>query len=233
MSKRNKMKRLIIALSTRLFFMSCGQFSGNEKKEIETVLALDEGNAIEKNGVYLIPIINEVAEKPLKLKAEVQEGNVLTLQFDLKLEPDEQLHFTINNGPIRKAKGPEIAVELLEGNNVIFVCLSNTIGVSSTYWVKNYFYGEGSGSFDESQTHLFQHLTANEKGIVVDYQIMNWKKGNTAVLQLDTFGYELMSNTPYLLKSKQAVRLELLNSKGDLVDGPFNDTGVIRVGGEE
>ncbi|MDC1452018.1 hypothetical protein N8371_06395 [Vicingaceae bacterium] len=227
------MKQLIIALYTSLFFLYCGEFSGNEKKEIQTVLALDEGNAIEKNGVYLIPIINEVAEKPLKLKAEVQEGNVLTLQFDLKLEPGEQLHFTINNGSVSKAKESEIAVELLEGNNVIFVCLSNTIGVSSTYWIKNYFNGEGSGSFNESQTHLFQHLIANGEGIVVDYQIMNREEGNIAVLQLDSVGYILMPKTPYLLKSKQAVRLELLNSEGDFVDGPFNDTGVIRVGGEE
>ena len=173
MSKRNKMKRLIIALYASLFFLSCGEFSLNEKKEIESVLALDVEHAIRKNGISLVPIINKVAEKPIKLKTEIQEGNELTLQFDLDLEPDEKLHYTINNGPVNKAKGSDITLELLEGNNVIFVCLSNMVGVSSTYWVKNYFNRKGAGSFDESKTHLFQNFTATSEGIVVDYKIMN------------------------------------------------------------
>jgi len=229
MSKRNKMKRLIIALYASLFFLSCGEFSLNEKKEIESVLALDVEHAIRKNGISLVPIINKVAEKPIKLKTEVQEGNELTLQFDLDLEPDEKLHYTINNGPVNKAKGSDITLELLEGNNVIFVCLSNTVGVSSTYWVKNYFNGKGAGSFDESKTHLFQHFTATSEGIVVDYKIMNPLNGLTVALRLDSVGYLLTPNITYLLQRNQSFRLELLNADGEFVDGPFNDTGAMRL----
>ena len=183
----------------------------------------------EKNGISLVPIINKVAEKPIKLKTEIQEGNELTLQFDLDLEPDEKLHYTINNGPVNKAKGSDITLELLEGNNVIFVCLSNMVGVSSTYWVKNYFNRKGAGSFDESKTHLFQNFTATSEGIVVDYKIMNPLNGLTVALRLDSVGYLLTPNITYLLQRNQSVRLELLNADGEFVDGPFNDTGAMRL----
>ena len=122
MSKLNELKRLLTVLCVGLALFSCV----NEKKEIETVLALDEEHSIVKNGISLIPILNQVAEKQLKLKSDSQEGDMLKLEFEIDLEGDEELHYSINNGNVSIVKEELLELDLLEGNNVIFVCLLPT-----------------------------------------------------------------------------------------------------------
>lgn len=225
MPKIFEMKRLLILLFLCFTLFSCV----NEKKEIEAVLVLDEEHSIGENGISLVPIVNKVEEKELKLKSDSQEGTTLKLEFEVELETDEELHYSINNGNVERSKDAPIELELLEGNNVVFVCISNGVGVSSTFWVKNYFVGEGVGSFERNESHLFQNFIRLNDGIVIDYQIMNEKPGFQAVLQLDSIRYLLTPNITYLLSEKREVRLILLNGEGDLIDGPFNDTGVISV----
>ena len=58
---------------------------------------------------------------------------------------------------------------------------------------------------------------------------MNPLNGLTVALRLDSVGYLLTPNITYLLQRNQSVRLELLNADGEFVDGPFNDTGAMRL----
>tara|TARA_B110000046_G_scaffold23553_1_gene22472 strand:- start:2490 stop:3176 length:687 start_codon:yes stop_codon:yes gene_type:complete len=223
MSKLNELKRLLTVLCVGLALFSCV----NEKKEIETVLALDEEHSIVKNGISLIPILNQVAEKQLKLKSDSQEGDMLKLEFEIDLEGDEELHYSINNGNVSIVKEELLELDLLEGNNVIFVCLSNSNGVSSSFWVKNYYIGDGEGSFEASQPHLFQNLITKEEGIVVDYQIMNESEDASVAMQIDSLSFTLAPNATYLLKRNTPLRLQLFDLDGEPIDGPFNDTGLI------
>ena len=223
------MKRFLVLAMLSVSLFSCGESTTNKNEEARIILELDSKHAIRGNGISLLPILNKLAAKNLKLKGEMQKDNTLKLEFDVKLEAEEELHYTINNGEVFHSENNRFELQLLEGNNVVFVCLSAATGIGSTFWVKNYFVGKGQGSFDRTGPHLFQHITENEKGLVVDYRIMNGQEGFTTVLQIDNVGYLLRSNTTYLLQGKQPVRLQLLGVEGDLVSGPFNDTGVIRL----
>lgn len=223
------MKRFLIVTILIASLFSCEESATNKKEESGVILELDTEHVIRGNGVSLIPIVNKVAGKEVKLKGEMQKDNTLKLEFNVELEAEEELHCTINNGEVFKSENNRLELELLEGNNVVFVCLSNAAGIGSNFWVKNYFIGEGQGSFDRTDSHLFQHITENGKGLIIDYRIMNKEEGFYVVLQFDSLGYLLTPNITYLLQGKQPVRLQLMNSDGELIGGPFNDTGVIGV----
>lgn len=217
----------LFSFLTFLLF-SCGEISTADKTE-KIVLELDSSKVIQVGSAQLYPILNKKSVGQLLLKIEKQDGSKLEVDFDVDLGPNERLQYSVNNGGVHVTEDNQIKLELLEGNNVVFVCLTNAVGVSSSSWVRNYYVGEGKGSFDSTATHLFQNNSKINDGLVLDYYQMNQAEGKGVEVKLtvDTTSVVLPINQPYLIKNGTNLRIQLVNLEGNLIEGPFNDSGLI------
>lgn len=154
----------------------------------------------------------------------------------------QHIHFILNNAPYRAEYEPEFEAELMEGNNVVLAFLSRSYHESikhqSAYIFKNFSIGESAFQFDENAPHLFYSRPKGEyegeytEKILVDFFLLNTtlsEDGNKVRLSIDEETFILTNWQSYfvegLSKGKHTFRLELLDAKGELIDGPFNDSG--------
>jgi len=155
----------------------------------------------------------------------------------------QHLHFILNNAPYRAEYSPQFKAELSEGNNVVLAFLSRSfhesIKTQSAYVLKNFVIGDPFFEFDENAPHLFysrpkgQYKGAETKNILLDFYLINTelsKDGNQVRLSIDNTQFMLPHWQAYfvqgLSKGKHDFRIELLDANGQLIEGPFNNSGV-------
>jgi hypothetical protein len=109
----------------------------------------------------------------------------------------------------------------------------------SAYVLKNYPIGESSADFDSKAPHLFYsrpkgvYSGKDAKRILVDFYLLNTSlsaEGNQLELTIDAETFTLSSWQPYfvegLAEGEHQFRIRLIDEKGNVVPGPFNDSGV-------
>tara|TARA_B100000965_G_C19582408_1_gene754216 strand:+ start:721 stop:1554 length:834 start_codon:yes stop_codon:yes gene_type:complete len=157
-------------------------------------------------------------------------------------EKGQHIHFVLNNAPYEAHYEPNIESTLLEGNNVVLAFLSRSYHESikhkNAFVLKNIALGENAGAFDESAPHLFysrpkgEYVGDDTKRILLDFYLVN------ANLQADNYQVRvLIDDEEFVLDSWQAYfveglsmgehtfRIQLIDQEGNLVPGPFNDSG--------
>ena len=223
-------------------------FSCSESASLEERLAvqLENDGVLKQGSIQVTPVKykKEFALEELTLKREEvkQVEGKLNLQFKEELPKGYEIHYSVNNGPLIISKTDEIELEILEGNNVVlaFLSLANGLRIPNdkAVFLKNYILGEGQQrDVTETGVHLFHHLSnhSDSSGMFLDFYAKNVMEGSNYFVRViaDQNQFDLPLNKAFLLegltKENHGIRIQLVDKNGTVVDGPFNDTGVIRV----
>jgi hypothetical protein len=154
----------------------------------------------------------------------------------------QHIHFIVNNGPYAAHYEPEIDGELMEGNNVVLAFLSRSyhesIKTKGAHVLTNYVIGEVEDEFDPTAEHLFysrpkgSYTGTDAQRILLDFYLINTKlsaNGNKVRATIDGKVFVLPKWAPYFVEGlemgEHSFRIELIDAAGNVVEGPFNDSG--------
>lgn len=154
----------------------------------------------------------------------------------------QHIHFILNNAPYQAHYQPEFKAELMEGNNVVLAFLSRSyhesIKQENAFILKNFPIGENVAPFDVTAKHLFYsrpkgtYEGADTKRILLDFFLVNTElseEGYKVKAMIDDEEFILNSWQPYFVEGlsmgEHAFRIQLIDANGEVVSGPFNDSG--------
>ena len=228
------MRNFIICLFLSLFIFSCD----NTTKITLTKL---EGSPAYENAKLEVDSI-AFKEKDYSFKFDVFDYNLgeqteKEFSFDLANSGKGQhIHFIVNNGPYSAYYSSEFNKKLEDGNNVILAFLSRSYHES----VKNpnaFFLtqiGEGD-KIDLSKEFLFYsrpkgiYTGTDTEKLLLDFYLVNTSispAGNKVRATIQGVEFIIDEWVPYYIeglpKGEISIKLELINSEGDLIQSPFN-----------
>tara|TARA_B100001057_G_scaffold500923_1_gene618881 strand:+ start:4145 stop:4894 length:750 start_codon:yes stop_codon:yes gene_type:complete len=170
---------------------------------------------------------------------EYNLGDQTLKNFNYELansEKGQHIHLIINNGPYFAKYTTDFTQKLQEGNNVILAFLSRSYHES----VKNpnaYFFTQigNNEKIDLNNEFLFYSRPKGTyegeatKKLLLDFYLINTQispKGNKVRLTIDNKEFLIDEWVPYyiegLKKGEISIKLELINSNGELIKSPFN-----------
>jgi hypothetical protein len=152
----------------------------------------------------------------------------------------QHIHLITNNGPYKALYEASITQPFSEGEHVVLAFLSRSYHESvksqSTHTLRVFRSSGTPTQFDMNGQHLFYsrpkgtYSLAEAKNIMVDFYLINTKlsdEGNSVELTLNGHKTRLYAWEPVIIsglpKGKHKVSLRLLNKRGQLIDGPFNE----------
>lgn len=237
------MKLLLSSVIVALFLFSC---SGSSSNEEELRVDLVEG-IIQTKGPFQLAQVKykeqyELAQLTLKDAQLNEDDQTLILRFNEEPPEAYEIRYTVNNGRLKQSRSSELKVELLEGNNVVlaFLALSNGLRIPNprAVYLENYSIGlNESSEVTKTGVHLFHNLsnTADSAAFYLDFYAENVPEGSNYFARLIADGntFNVPLNKAYKLngmtKEYHNLRIQLVDGAGAVVNGPFNDTGVISV----
>ena len=154
----------------------------------------------------------------------------------------QYIGFLLNNGEIEKVRQDSFQTQLFSGNNVITAFLCTSYGVSfkekTALFLKDYSIGGTPVTFNAKGKHLFYNIPSGTfvgqeaKKVVLDFYLANTKlsqNGDKVRATIDGTEFLLPRWCPYIIEGlkagKNTIRLELVDKNGNLIAGPFNDSG--------
>ena len=228
------MRYFIVCLFLSLFIFSCDNTS-------KITLTKLEGSPAYENAKLEIDTI-AFQEQEYSFKFNVLDYNLgeqteKEFSFDLANSGKGQhIHFIVNNGPYSAYYSNEFNKKLEEGNNVILAFLSRSYHES----VKNpnaFFLtqiGEGD-KIDLSKEFLFfsrpkgTYTGTDTERLLLDFYLINNSispTGNKVRATIQGAEFIIDEWVPYYIqglpKGEISIKLELINSEGDLIQTPFN-----------
>ena len=228
------MRYFIVCLFLSLFIFSCDNTS-------KITLTKLEGSPAYENAKLEIDTI-AFKEQEYSFKFNVLDYNLgeqteKEFSFDLANSGKGQhIHFIVNNGPYSAYYSNEFNKNLEQGNNVILAFLSRSYHES----VKNpnaFFLtqiGEGD-KIDLSKEFLFfsrpkgTYTGTDTERLLLDFYLINNSispTGNKVRATIQGAEFIIDEWVPYYIqglpKGEISIKLELINSEGDLIQTPFN-----------
>lgn len=209
-------------------------------------------DTIEKEGIRLIslpPMQDSKAVLDFSPTESKELGSgINSFQFSAENyqleEGGSSLQLILNNEALAPVYESPLDVELAEGNNVLLAFLTDAEGRSvkeaNSFYFQNLEIGERLFPFDLSAPHLIYHQPRGEfltsDRVLVDFYLLNaaLKEGELNVLvSIDDLEFRLASWQAYQIEGLESgehtVRLQLIDRKGEVVFGPFNDSGARRI----
>ena len=181
-----------------------------------------------KEGIQLLQLkVVDENSRPLERSEDLKVGLLINNEFQ-GIKSLDDLNFEVN---------------LLYGNNVVFAYiideLENSIKSPSAAVLKNFYIGSEEGSFDENSAHLFyikpvkENLTKTTEDLQLDFYLFNAPLGDSEYMvkfSIDSEVFYIDSWQGYLIKGlskgKHHLRVQLIDKKGNVVLGPFNDSAL-------
>ena len=131
----------------------------------------------------------------------------------------------------------------MEGNNVVLAFLSKSfhesVKTKTAFFFENFYLGEGESSFDKTAQHLFYsrpkgvYRKSKAGKILVDFYLLNTflaEDGNKVKLTIDEVDFLIPHWNAYFVEGLSVgvhnFRIQLIDKDGELIDGPFNDSGI-------
>lgn len=237
------MKRLTTAFCFFILLNSCTEVvSLEERLNVE----LDPDAIQQKGPLSVVAVVykQEYTLEKLTLKKEafLKKTNLLNLHFEEKLPQGYKIRYSVNNGEVLMSESADMEVQLLKGNNVVlvFLALANGLRIphKEAVYVKNHFVGEEEqGDVTESGIHLFHNVSSqvDSSAFYLDFYAKNVPEESNYFARVIADGnqFNVPLNKAFKLngvtKEHHNVRIQLVDGNGKVVDGPFNDTGVISV----
>lgn len=174
-------------------------------------------------------------ESTLTLTNTSFKEGINILQFNIENNQNYNITTIQNNYTIATHPSTKIEQEFLSGNNVFlaFLTYENNLGIktNNATILKNIVLND-EALFDEKQAHLFYYLPQNNIPIL-DFCLVNTslsKNGNkvkvtfngTTSIVVDKWASYQING---LTETENTIRIELIDKAGNLIPGPFNDSG--------
>lgn len=154
----------------------------------------------------------------------------------------QHIHFIVNNAPYQAKYDPSFDAKLEEGNNVVLAFLSKSfhesVKTETAYYFNNFYVGEGESGFDLNAPHLFysrpkgEYKAEKAKQLLFDFYLINTElsaNGNKVKLSIDGNEFMIPEWKAYFVEGlsvgEHTFRIQLVDEKGNLIEGPFNDSG--------
>ena len=154
----------------------------------------------------------------------------------------QHIHYILNNQPYKAKYEAMFEEELAEGDNVLLAFLSRSYHESvkngKAHVLVNLKVGEGGSDFDENGEHMFysrpkgSYSLAESNRFLLDFFLVNVnleEKGYKVRATIDGAVFELSTWKPYFIEGLAAgehtCHIQLIDGGGNVVAGPFNDSG--------
>lgn len=214
--------------------------SSKENKETSLIIEQkidDEIAQFSADGITLTEIkpTKNNSESVLTLTNTSFKEGINILQFNIENNQNYNITTIQNNYTIATHATTKIEQEFLAGNNVFLAFLSdeNKLGIKTNKAIllQNIVLND-EALFDDKQAHLFYYLPQNNVPIL-DFCLVNTtlnKNGNKVKVTINNkttlfidkwASYQIDG----LTKNENTIRIELIDNKGKLIPGPFNDSG--------
>lgn len=229
----------LILFSGIVFGFSCVNRNNNQNTEevVEGKQIAEPITVTDSVKEFRISELELSCESPLLYTVSKKSDNIFVFSKNKK-EEEGFAFFSINNDYFN-AITHDAPFVLQQGNNVLlaFSCLPNGVSCKNknSCFFKNYILGEDLGLFNEKQEHLFYYLpkdTVNAENVILDFYLMNAslnKNGNKVRATIDGMEFLIEKWAAYniegLEQGTHTIRLELIDKEGNLIPGPFNDSG--------
>jgi hypothetical protein len=158
-------------------------------------------------------------------------------------EQGQHIHYILNNAPYTAHYEPFVEAELTEGKHFLLSFLSRSFHESikngTAYIAKQVNVGNATGEdFDMSAPHLFysrpkgKYVGHDTHNLLLDFFLLNADlsdEGYKVRATINGAEFILPVWTPYLVEGlkdgEHTFKIELIDANGNLVPGPFNDSG--------
>jgi len=184
-----------------------------------------------------------------EIKSENNKDAVLELNTKQFNEGENQLSFLVmgvqgysisylaNNYSLSQFSSDIFEVEFLYGNNVFLAFLTDENGISiktnKGCVLTNAVVGGAENLFIMNHPHLFYYLPKAESNEpILDFYMVNTaisESGNKVKVTINETEFIINKWAAYkisgLKKENNTVRIQLIDKSGNLIDGPFNDSG--------
>ncbi|MEO1653791.1 MAG: phosphopeptide-binding protein [Bacteroidota bacterium] len=152
----------------------------------------------------------------------------------------QHIHFILNNGPYSAHYEPKAEKELPEGNHVLLAFLSRSYHESvkseGAYILKTFSVGEaGESDIDPTGPHMFysrpkgDYTMAEGDQLLLDFFLINTTisaDGNKVKATINGEEHMIEKWAPYAIDGLElgevSIKLELVDSEGNVIEGPFN-----------
>ena len=245
--------RFLFSCFLILVFFSCGsevkdqQFPESDSLAVKTVnttkaqifepIADDEIEIFTQNGITLTEIkTKNSSEASLTLSTTSFKEGENQLSFEVDGITNYSLALIENNYSVSHYQKNTIVKEFLYGNNVFLTFLTYPNGISvktnKALVLKNVLIDD-EDLFNTQQPHLFYYLPkAKTAQPILDFCLVNAsisKNGNKVKVTINETEFIISKWAAYqiegLQKTNNTIRIQLIDKSGNLIDGPFNDSG--------
>ena len=197
----------------------------------------DEVVVLEKGGITLTEIKAEATEAELILNTKSFKEGQNHLSFSVNGVTDYNISYLANNYSLSQFSSDIFEMEMMYGNNVFLAFLTdkNNIAIKSNKGsvLKNAVVGDMENMFDMNQAHLFYYLPKAETvNPILDFYLVN-----TSINENDNKVKVTINQTEFIINKwaayqieglpspQNTIRIQLIDKDGNLIDGPFNDSG--------
>jgi len=191
-----------------------------------------------KNGITLQEIkAEEYNNATLKLSTKQFKEGVNDLSFNIENISNYNIAILENNYTLSFFDTPHFKKEFLYGNNVFLAFLTDlnklSVKKNKAHLLKNVIIGDMEPLFNMNQPHLFYYLPQPETSKpILDFYLVN-----TSISATENKLKVTINNTEFIIdkwaaytikgltKTNNTIRLQLLDKNGNIIEGPFNDSG--------
>ncbi len=196
----------------------------------------DEVLVMENKGITLTEIKAEPSEASLTLNTNSFKEGVNHLNFAVSGVGDHKISYLANNYYLTEFSADVFEMEFMYGNNVFLAYLTdpNGIAIKSNKGcvLKNAVVGV-EDMFDMNQPHLFYCQPKEEtNNPILDFYLVNTiikENGNKVKVTINDIEFIIEKWAAYQISGlpspQNTIRIQLIDKNGNLIDGPFNDSG--------
>jgi hypothetical protein len=247
------MKPIILILILTL--VGCSGSNSEQKIDskqdstIQSKISLDKAQIIEpitdseiktysKDGIILTEIKAEnYNNATLTLATKQFKEGVNDLSFNIENISNYNIAFLENNYTLSFFNSTHFKKEFLYGNNVFLAFLTDqnklSVKKNNAHLLKNVIIGDMETLFKMNQPHLFYYLPQPEtSNPILDFYLVNTSISateNKVKVTINSTEFIIDKWAAYtikgLTKTNNTIRIQLIDKNGNLIDGPFNDSG--------
>jgi hypothetical protein len=225
------------------------KIDSKQDSTIQSKISLDKAQIIEpitdseiktysKDGIILTEIKAEnYNNATLTLATKQFKEGVNDLSFNIENISNYNIAFLENNYTLSFFNSPHFKKEFLYGNNVFLAFLTDqnklSVKKNNAHLLKNVIIGDMETLFEMNQPHLFYYLPQPEtNNPILDFYLVN-----TSISATENKVKVTINNTEFIIdkwaaytikgltKANNTIRLQLIDKNGNLIEGPFNDSG--------
>lgn len=198
----------------------------------------EEVVVIENEGITLTEIkVDNNKKASIQLNTHTFKEGVNQLNFNVSGIDNYQVSYLANNYYLTQFSSDVFEMEFLTGNNVFLAFLTDKkgIGVKTNQGcvLKNALVGVDESMFDMDQPHLFYYMPQEHTNeAILDFYLVNTtlaENGNKVKVTINQIEFIIDKWAAYqivgLPSPQNTIRIQLIDKNGNLIDGPFNDSG--------